>query len=90
MSRLPDAKRSEYPDCNFTCEMRVHEIRSSERTPRRIVVMLPGFRKRELHWCASLPVGGMLDLSLVPASAASSVLKSMQRADELDNFDLPV
>lgn len=89
-SRLPDAKRSDYPDCNFTCEMEVREIRGPRRVPRRIVVMLPGFRKREPHWCASLPPGAMLDLALVAAAAATPEMKTMQRADDLDDFALPL
>jgi hypothetical protein len=89
-SRLPDPKRSDYPDCDFSCEMQVHEIHSAERTPRRIVVMLPGFRNRELHWSDSLPVGGMLDLTLVPSAVAPQQMKTRQRADDLDNYELPV
>jgi hypothetical protein len=89
-SRLPDPKRSDYPDCDFSCEMLVREIYSDERTPRRIVVMLPGFRNRELQWCDSVPVGGMLDLTLVPSGIAPQQMKTRQRADHLDNYDLPV
>src|SRR5262249_23118832 len=74
-SKLPDPKRSDYPDCDFSCELTVHEILSKERTPRRIVVVLPGFRKRVAHWCATVPSGGMLELSLLTAAAAPQEIK---------------
>lgn len=89
-SSVPDPAKSVYPDCLFTCEVRVHSHGVATTVPERIVVALPGFAARKLEPAASVRVGDLVKLRIMAAQEAPEKLQMMQRSDQLDDFSLPV
>ncbi len=89
-SSVPDPAKSVYPDCLFTCEVRVHSHGVATTVPERIVVALLGFAARKPEPAASVKAGDLVKLRIMEAKEAPEKLQTMQRSDQLDDFSLPV
>ena len=89
-SPVPDPKQSDYADCLYTAEAKVIEIRSGPRVTRELILVLPAFMKRILRPEASFNDGDVIDVDIIPHEKAGDRLKTMQRSDSMDRFDLPV
>jgi hypothetical protein len=89
-SPAPDPKRADYADCLYTAEVKVLDIREGRRLSNEILLVLPAFTKRELQPEAAFTAGQLLDVETIPDESASDKLRTMQRADAIDRFDLPV
>lgn len=89
-SRIPDPKRSDYEDCLFSAEAKVLEITGDRRVPREIAVLLPAFVKRVVQPEAAFTAGQVIEVDLLPSEHADKRYREMQRADDMERFDLEV
>jgi hypothetical protein len=85
---LPQAKKSDYPDCNFTGIVNVTKNISKSKISRKIVVVFNGFVKRKYLPTANLKVGDKLIIDLIAFDTLSVKLKSRKMVDDNDNIDL--
>ncbi len=89
-SRIPDPAKSDYPDCLYTAEARVLEIQSELRAPRELILALPAFNKRTLAPDAAFVEGQILEVEIISNEKAEKALKTQQRSDTQERFDLQV
>ncbi len=89
-SRIPDPKASDYPDCLYTAEVKVLEIHSDLRAPRELILALPAFTKRTLNPEAAFTEGQVIEADILSNDKADKTLKTQQRSDTQERFDLQV
>ena len=87
-SALPDAAASDYPNCNFTCVLKVKQILLGEVVPTEIVLVLEGFRDR-VDLGNKIAKGDRVRVSITPLEAMPEDFQQIQLADDNDNFALP-
>jgi hypothetical protein len=90
VSRLPDPKTADYVHCDFVVEIAVSTICSGASVPRRILVVLPGFRNRQFTPQAKYRAEDLVRVSVVPFDQLPDEEKWIQRVDLIDAFDLEV
>ena len=91
-SEIPDPLRSDYADCLYTAEVKIVGLARSDekRAPREMVLALPAFQKRQRSPEADFAAGELIDAEIVPHEDAPEVIKTMQRSDQMDRFELRV
>lgn len=89
-SPIPDAKKSDYEDCLFSAEAKVLEITGEPRAPREIALLLPAFLKRVIQPEAAFKAGQVIEVAMIPSEYADKRYREMQRADDMERFDLDV
>ena len=88
VSKLPSAKESSYPDCYFTTTVAVEHIISGQSIPNKIVLVLPGFFKREYAPEAKFKVGDKITATVVPFESMSDKIRQTQQADEIEDVTM--
>ncbi|MCQ2353023.1 MAG: hypothetical protein MJ033_06050 [Victivallaceae bacterium] len=87
-SAIPDPKKSDYPDCRFTCRFKGENICYGKQCPLEIQLILDGFQNYRLLASSALKEGDMLRCILYPFEKLPDSMKSIQQADDLDLFQL--
>ena len=80
----PDPARSDYPDC--TAVLRCRRPETPDDADLLVVVLL--FHARELSPAAAFATGARFTAQLLPWSDVPEAVRSIQRIDETDAFDL--
>ncbi|APG66197.1 hypothetical protein LPB136_12800 [Tenacibaculum todarodis] len=83
ISKLPDPKSINYPNCNFSVVLLTSEN-------EKISVIFRGIKNNELLVASTLKKGDKLKLNLVPFKNTSSEIQQMQLSDDIEDFDLPI
>ncbi|MCA8941343.1 MAG: hypothetical protein KDB80_02180 [Planctomycetes bacterium] len=84
----PSRQDSDYPDCIV-----VHLARwrgGSAGVPEEFLVASLGFRNRQLRVASSLLAGDVVEAQLIPWEKFDESVRTIQRVDSLDRFDLPL
>jgi hypothetical protein len=90
VSRLPDPKTSPYTGCVLFVKLEVEEILAGRGVPEDVIVAFWGFKHRVLRRAADYAPGDTVLLSLVPFDEAHDDIRTAQRADDIEDLDLPV
>ena len=88
VSDMPEPAKSDYPNCNFTCVLKVKQIVSGAVLPAEIVLVVPGFRDRA-DLGHQIGKGDRLRAAITPLEAMPEEFQQIQLADENENFELP-
>lgn len=89
-SPLPNAAKSDYPDCDYTAEIEVVQPLTGPPLPPRLVAVLPGFRGRKNVPSSRFRVGDKVRLELEPFAEVPASRQAIQQSDTLEAFDLEV
>ena len=86
---MPDPQRSDYPDCSavFLCEWLDAD---QAKTGVKALVVACVFHHRQSTRAAAFGVGTIVQSQLLPWEQMPDGVKSIQRIDETDVFDLPM
>ena len=88
ISRIPNVKKSNYPNCYYTAEIKVHNILSGQAVPRLVELVIPAFYNYKLTPFVILKKGDKLQLRICPFEKIPEKAKSIQQADDLATFEL--
>ena len=88
LSAIPDPKKSDYPDCRFTALMEGDRIIDGARCPRKIQLVIDGFKDYKLLATAKLKPGDKVRCSVIPFEKLPDEKKTVQQADDLNLFEL--
>jgi len=87
-SAIPDPKKSDYPDCRFTCHFMGKCITAGCPCPRELQLVLDGFRNYRLLGTKNLKAGDKVRCIILPYEKLPENRKSTQQADDLDLISL--
>lgn len=88
LSALPLPEKSDYPDCNYTAMFQVENILSQDSSiPEKIVLVIPGFRKRKLLTDSIYSSGQRLKVKIELFDDISETLRQIQQADQINSLD---
>lgn len=90
ISKLPAPKNNPYPDCNYTAVIDVAQIIRGKSTPKKLVLVLPGFVSRKHAPEAHYKRGDKVRATIVPFASMSATVRQTQLADEVEDFTLSV
>ena len=88
VSKLPDPKQIDYPDCNYSVTFELFAGDDISLT-ERFVVVVPGIRKQQRTAWAAVRKGEKYRLTLVDENELQDSEKSIQIVDDNGDFDLP-
>ncbi len=87
-SALPLPEKSDYPDCNYTAMFQVENILSQDSSiPEKIVLVIPGFRKRKLLTDSIYPSGQRLKVTIELFDDIPETLRQIQQADQINSLE---
>ncbi|MBC8757402.1 hypothetical protein H2O64_22220 [Kordia sp. YSTF-M3] len=86
ISKLPNPKKMDYPDCNYSTILNIH----SDSKDTRISVVFKGVVNRKLVKTAKFKIGDKVKITLIPFEKASSEIRQTQLVDQIDDFDIKV
>ncbi len=87
-SALPIPEKSDYPDCNYTAMFQVKNILSQDSSiPEKIVLVIPGFRKRKLLTDSIYTSGQRLMVKIELFDDISETLRQIQQADQINSLE---
>jgi hypothetical protein len=94
LSKLPAPDKAPYRDCLFIVRASVlaqaAPAGEQRRWPAAVVLAFVGFRDRKLEPAAKLAAGEELELVATPFEQTAKSIQSMQRADEIEDYDSPL
>jgi hypothetical protein len=88
VSTLPDAVKSNYPNCNYTAIIKVKHILAGDRVPGKLILVLPGFRDRKNIAEAEYRLGQKLKIQICDFDEMPQKFRQTQQADDNENFEL--
>ncbi|GFO64816.1 hypothetical protein M1B72_05095 [Geomonas paludis] len=88
VSKLPQADRNPYPDCNFTAVLEIQRITAGKSIPKKVILVLPGFVARQYTSEAGFKTGDLVRATIVPFASMPDRIKQTQQADEVEDVDL--
>jgi hypothetical protein len=89
-SRLPDPAAAPYASSVSMTRVRVDRVRAGQYDGGEMIVGFVVMRNRTLLPPAEFAAGDSVRLRLVPFDRADRALRSLQRSDDVQAFDLPV
>jgi len=90
ISAIPDPRKSDYPDCRFTASLEGAVIIDGVPCQRQIQLAIDGFKNYGLLATAKLKPGDKIRCAVVPFEKLPEEKKTVQLADDLNIFDLPL
>jgi len=87
ISKVPNVKKTNYPDCYYTAKLRVHNILSGKAVPQVIQLVIPAFYKYKLTALAGIKKSDKIKLRICPFEKISKKAQSIQQADDLALFE---
>lgn len=90
VSKLPDAKKNPYPDCNYTAVIDVAQILEGKSTKKKLILVFPGFVSRQYAPEAHYKLGDKLRVTIVPFTSMPNRVRQTQLADEVEDFSLSI
>jgi hypothetical protein len=90
LSAIPDPATADYPDCVAVHVVRFVDGPATTGGVERALLAMTAFRDRVPAAGSTLAVGESCDAVVLPWAAMPDSVKSIQRADTTDRFDLPL
>ena len=87
-SVLPDPKKSNYPDCRFTCRFEGNAIFMGKPCPRELQLVLEGFSNYSILGTGTLKAGDKVVCAILPFEKLAPERQTTQQADDLNLFSL--
>ncbi len=88
VSSLPIPEKSDYPDCNYTAMFQVDNILSQDSSiPEKIILVIPGFRKRILLTDSIYTSGQRLKVKIELFDDIPETLRQIQQTDRINSLD---
>lgn len=91
VSKLPEASKLDYPDCDYTVTFNIAEIVENPRRsslPRTVQLLVPGFRQKKGDGLPRLQKNKRYRITMLPDAQVSDARRSITRIDDLTRFDL--
>ena len=88
LSAIPDPSKSDYPDCRFTALLEGNAIIDGVRCPRKIQLVIDGFKSYKLLETAKLKPDDKIRCTVIPFEKLPDEKKTVQQADDLNLFEL--
>ena len=86
ISRVPDIKKSNYPDCYYTAKFVVKDILDGRPVPQNIQLLIPAFLNNKIDPLSKLMKKGNWRISIRPFSLASKNEQEIEQVDEIESY----
>lgn len=87
-SKLPDPKKSDYPNCRYTAHFVGNAILSGMPCNKELCLSIDGFENQKVLKTNSIKPGDRVRCAIVPMDSIPDELASIQEADDLSLFAL--
>lgn len=89
LTPVPDPQKSDYSDCFYTAEFKIHQITRGKPCPSKVTLIIPAFfDKKATGYCSRIKKGTKICACIIPFDQLPQKIKAIQQADELQNIDL--
>lgn len=91
VSKLPEASKLDYPDCDYTVIFNIAEVVENPRRsslPHTVQLLVPGFRQKKGDGLPRLQKNKRYRITMLPDAQVSDARRSITRIDDLTRFDL--
>ena len=91
ISKLPEASKLDYPDCDYTVIFDIAEVVENPRKsppPHTVQLLVPGFRQKKGDGLPRLRKNKLYRITMLPDTQVSDARRSITRIDDLTRFDL--
>ena len=87
-SNVPAPGTAPYKDCLTFIKVRIESVEAGSYDPQEMIAVFLAMKNDEWTPAARYVVGDRLRMTVIPLSRADSQIRSLQRADNLDDFTL--
>ena len=87
ISKVPDIKKAEYPDCFYTALFTTKEIFDGAPIPETIQLLIPAFRNSQIDPLSKIMKKGNWKIAVYPLSSATEKEQEIEQVDELESYE---
>ena len=87
ISKVPDIKKANYPDCFYTAQFSTKEIIDGTPIPETIQLLIPAFRNSKIDPLSKLMRKGNWKIVIRPFSSAPDDEQEIEQVDDLESYE---
>ena len=87
ISKVPDIKKANYPDCFYTAQFLTKEIIDGTPIPETIQLLIPAFRNSKIDPLSKLMRKGNWKIAIRPFSSAPDDEQEIEQVDDLESYE---
>ena len=86
ISKVPDIKNANYPDCYYTAKFVIKDILDGNSAPQNIQLLIPAFLNNKIDPLSTRMKQGNWKVSIRPFSFATKKEQEIEQVDEIESY----